>query len=257
MPHRTERKPLNLVGEWHGIAMGDPDASSRDVLVFKVDGKGLIQVFDGDHGFRESFRWSLESSTHLRLECDERTEIDPDDWTCQEVKSTLNESVGYGIREEDTETSGRMRVLRFATKPWPAMSDHYLFHRTDIPYHATFQAPCFVIEQEAAEDPFREKALSDYLAEQLEQRRIAVGPRYKVYKGFCYRRTVEIQGKQLGLAVNQDEDSGGWWLSIDRPALCGTVEAEELHRLVEEILRGVEGLSSLEWQTEEEWWGSW
>ena len=228
----------DLVGEWHGSVMGESASRSYDVIVFNEDGTGVVNVSGEDNWFREAFRWSVGRSTRLRLEGRHRTEVDLDRFTFQEVESTLNVEVDYGIREEDMETlGGRMRVLRFTPRPWLSMSDHYLFHRKDIRVHATFQAPCFVIEQEAADYPFRGKALSEYLAVQLEVRRIVVGARYEVYKGYCYLREIEIRGKRLGQAVNQDEESGGWWLRIDRPPLGGTVEAEELHRLVDEILR--------------------
>jgi hypothetical protein len=87
----------------------------------------------------------------------------------------------------------------------------------------------------------------------LQARQIPVGPREEVYFGACYYRAVEIRGRYVGLAVNADDESGGWWLWIDRPADGGIVEVQELHDLLQDILRGVEGLHGLHWQTERVW----
>jgi hypothetical protein len=57
----------------------------------------------------------------------------------------------------------------------------------------------------------------------------------------------------VGLAVNADDESGRWWLWIDRPADGGIVEVQDLHDLLQDILRGVEGLHGLHWQTERVW----
>jgi hypothetical protein len=133
------------------------------------------------------------------------------------------------------------------------MSRRYLFYRDDIPKFATFQAACFVREEEAKDPWLQGTALAAYLGEQLQERGVPVGEVQVVYFGLCYYRCVQIGGKELGLAVNALEDAPGWWLRIDRPVQGGTAEVEELYRLLEDILRGVEGLHSLEWQTEAEW----
>jgi len=119
--------------------------------------------------------------------------------------------------------------------------------------YATFGAPCFVLEEESTDSTFRGQALSDYLARQLKARRVSVGPRRKVYFGACYYRVVKLRGRELGVGVNAEEDAEGWWLRIDRPADGDAALGEELHRLVDDILRGTPGLHGLRWQTEEEW----
>ena len=148
---------------------------------------------------------------------------------------------------------GPTRVLRFPRPPWAGMADRYLFYRGDVPMHATFQAPGFERDDEPANDTFRGKALSDYLARQLKARRVRVGPRRRVYFGACYYLWVEIRSRSLGLAVNAAEDGPGWWLRLDRPAEGGAVELVELQRHVDDILRGIPGLHGLAWQTEDEW----
>jgi hypothetical protein len=242
----------DLLGVWKGDTMGDPHAQSYDVLVFKPDGSGFLDLYNAAQQFTECFCWSVEPPVGVRLLGRQLMEFVPDCRAFQERKTTLSAVVSFSIEEEDSKTLGRIRVLRFAPRPWPGMADHYLFHRRDVPMLATFHAPCFVLAEETANSPFRGKALSDFLAQQLEARAVLVGERYEVFLGCCYYRGLQVRGRELGLAVNGDEDSDGWWLRIDRPQ-HGTVEAEELYGLLQDILQRVKGLHSLEWHTEEEW----
>jgi hypothetical protein len=245
----------DLLGQWRGQAMGGPQERHYDVLVFKEDGSGFLDLYDAAHRFTERFRWSVEPPALLRLEDCQRFEPDPHRSAFQEVTTTRYAVVGYSIREEETQTLGRMRVLRFVPRPWPGMAETHRFYREDVLVYATFQAPCFVLPEEPIGSPFRGKALSDYLAKQLEARQIPVGPRQEVFFGCCYYRAVEMRGRGVGLAVNGDEASGGWWLLIDRPADGGTVEVEEFYHLLQSILGGIGGLHNLEWQTEAQWRG--
>jgi hypothetical protein len=245
-------KGTDLLGVWKGDTMGAPHARSYDVLVFKPDGTGFLDLYNADHRFTERFCWSVEPPAGLRLEGRQLMEFVPECQAFEERKTTRSAVVSFSIREENSKVFGPIRVLRLAPRPWPGMANHYLFHRRDIPMIATFQAPCFVLAEETAHSPFRGKALSDYLAQQLEARGVLVGERYEVFFGCCYYRGVQVRGRELGLAVNEDEDYGGWWLRIDRPPY-GTVEAEELYRLLQDILQGVKELHSLKWQTEAEW----
>src|SRR5262245_28178067 len=242
-----------LVGQWQGEMMVAPGARSYEVLMFHQDGTGFLDLYYNGSGFGEQFRWSVEPSAGLRLEGSRLMQLDPEHGTHTELATTLDTVVPFSVAEEDIGTRERMRVLRFAIRPWPGMSDCYRFYRMDLPMYATFVAPCFVLKEGEADAIFRGQALSDYLARQLKARRIAVGPRRKVYFGACYYRVVKMQGRELGLAVNAEEDAEGWWLRIDRPAEDGTALLVELHRLLDDILRGVPGLHSLRWQTEEEW----
>lgn len=246
----------DLLGVWRGSTMCDTRLRSYDVLVFKEDGGGFLDLYLPAEGFTELFRWSVEPPDLLRLEGAQLLRANPDRITFEEMKTTLNTVVPFSIHEEDIETLGPMRVLRFGARPWPGMSDRHLFYHRDIPRYATFQAPCFVLESEPPGSVFRGQALSDYLAQQLQSRHLPVSPMQEVFFGACYYRTVEVRGTVLGLAVNANEEPAGWFMRIDRPTLGGTVEAEELHRLLDDILRGVEGLHGLQWQTEEEWYES-
>jgi hypothetical protein len=227
---------------------GEP-AHAYDVLVFHQGGTGFIELYPADSGFTEHFEWSVEPTVGVRLKGTKLTQLNPGRSGYTELTPTLNAVVSFSVEEEDVGPPGRMRVLRFPTLPWPGMSERYLFYRVDIPRIATFQAPCFAIAEERPDDIFRGSALSDYLAEQLESRGVRVGPRDEVFFGACYYRVLEIRGRELGLAVN-GEGPLGWYLRIDRPTDGGTVEAEELVQLLDDILRGVSGLHSLKWQTE-------
>jgi hypothetical protein len=245
-------KPKDLLGIWKGTVMRDTRARCYDVLVFKEDGTGFLDLYSAVRGFSEQFRWSVEPAG-LRLEGSQRTQFDPERMAFVEVPTTLNVVVPFRIREDEVQGLGPMRILEFEDRPWPGMSEQHLFYRRDLPALATFQAPCFVLAEEGAHDAFRGKALSDYLAQQLEARQVKVGERYEVFMGCCYYRNVEIGGRELGLAVNGEKDSQGWWLRIDRPPEGGTVELDQLHDLLQDILQGVEGLHSLKWQTEDEY----
>jgi hypothetical protein len=242
----------DLLGVWNGTAMCENRAQSYDVLVFKEDGTGFLDLYDTVHRFSESFGWSFEPPDQLRLEGTQLMQFNPERRAFEERMTTLNAIVPLSIREEYTWARGMVPVLRMADRPWPGMSDHYLFYDEDIPILATFQVPCFLLAEESAASPFRGKALSDYLAQQLQARHVPVGERYEVFFGCCYYRGVEIGGRMLGLAVNGEKNSQGWWLRIDRPATGGTAEAVELYHMLVDILGNVEGLHSLTWQTEAE-----
>jgi hypothetical protein len=245
----------DLLGLWTGRSMSNPRSQAYEMLVFKDDGTGFLDLYQGEDRFSELFRWTVEPPARLRLEGYQLTWMNPGTWTCEERKSTLNTVVRFRIREKDFKTLGRMRVLRFSSRPWAGMSEYFLHYRRDLPFYATFHAPCFVLEEERAEPVFRGKALSDYLARQLKARHVRVGPRSEVFFGACWYRAVKIHGKVLGLAVNEDKETGKWWLRIDRPRGGETVGLEALYPVLQEILQGVEGLRDLEWQTEDEWYG--
>src|SRR5262249_21327633 len=115
--------------------------------------------------------------------------------------------------------------------------------------YATFQAPCFVLEEEVHDRVFRGKALSAYLGEQLQARRMRVGDVERVFMGACYFREAEVGGLQLGLSVNWDWDLQKGWLRVSPRTVGGKAEAEELCDILREILNRVDGLGELEWHT--------
>jgi hypothetical protein len=237
MPARDQ-----LLGVWNGSSMLDPSAGSYDVLVFNADGTGFLDLYTTAPGFTECFLWELEpAGVHL---VGQRRAY-PNTTTGRiEEPSPLNALTAFSIHGG---------VLRLAARPWPGMSEHYRYHRRDIPMYATFQARTFLCPDEAAEIIFRGTALSDFLARRLRAHGYPVTARHKVYFGACYYRTVTVRGTDLGFGVNANEDGPGWWLRIDRPQFGGESEAEELYRVLDGILDGVEGLRGLRWQTEEEW----
>ena len=100
---------------------------------------------------------------------------------------------------------------------------------------------------------FRGKALSDYLAKQLEARHVPVGEMLEVFLGCCYHRDVEVGRQKLGMAVNWDRDLQSWWLRVSPPPIGRKVEAEALCDILQDSLEGVDGLHHLEWHTEEKW----
>ena len=75
----------------------------------------------------------------------------------------------------------------------------------------------------------------------------------RVYLGACYARPVEVNGQQLGLAVNWDRDLQEWWVCVSPPLLGGKVEAQELVVILDDILKRVGGLHNLQWHTEGGW----
>jgi hypothetical protein len=245
----------DLLGQWRGRLMGDPRTRSYDVLVFREDGSGFQDLYEGANRFTEQFRWSVEAPGLLRLDACQRFAFDQTCSAFRETTPTPNLVADFRIQEELLPTVGRMRVLRFASNPWPALSEYRLFYREDVVILATFRAPCFVRSDERPDGVFHGKALSDYLAQQLEARKVLVGPREEVFFGACYYRVLEINGRHVGLRVNRAEESDGWRLLLDRPADGGTVEVEAVYGLLHEILQGVEGLDRLEWQTEAAWRG--
>src|SRR5262245_52485187 len=120
----------DLHGQWQGEMMFAPRARSYEVLVFHKDGIGFLDLYYDGNGFGEQFRWSVEPSAGLRLEGFRLMQADPDGGF-NELTTTLDTVVPFSVVEEETPALGLMRVLRFAVRPWPGMSDCYRFYRTD------------------------------------------------------------------------------------------------------------------------------
>jgi hypothetical protein len=248
----------DLLGVWKPEAMADPGTKVFDVLVFKEDGDGFLDFSDPQtEYFCEQFRWSIDPPNRLRLRGYLLKRFNADRTGVVEGESSLDAGVSFSVRTEHTRAGRRTQVLRMGTCPWSGLSNHALVGTCRYQCHdatyATFQAPCFELEEEAREITFRGKALSDHLAEQLERRRVPVGERYEVFMGCCYHRSVTVGGQKLGLSVNWDRELHEWWVCVHPPAMGGKAEADELVALLDDILRRVGGLQGLEWHSEEQW----
>jgi hypothetical protein len=247
-----------LLGVWKAAAMSNRGSQLYDVLVFKEDGEGFLDFSDPEtEYFCEQFRWSIDPPGQLRLRGRCVKQFNANHTGTVERESKLDANVSFSLRTEDAGVGRRTRVLRMGTCPWSVVSDHARVGSQRYECHggtyATFQAPCFVLKEEERESVFRGKALSDYLAEQLEQRRVPVGDRMEVFLGACYHRAVTVGGLDLGMAVNWDRDLHEWWLCVSPPPMGGKLEAQDLVAVLDDILQHVGGLHGLEWHTEEDW----
>jgi hypothetical protein len=249
----------DLPGVWMPPARGKPGERSYDALVFHADGTGFLDFSGPPEPYCcETFRWFVVGPGRLRLLGERLIWLRDDGLGQRERGSALDALVEFTVRTEGTEAGRRTRVLRLPPLPWsgaarPGRVATRRF-RCASPRYATFRARCFQIaEEEGRRRAFRGKALSAHLAERLGARRVPVGEMFEVFMGACYSRTVQLGGQDLGLAVNWDEDLQEWWVAVHPPQVGGEAEAEDLRRMVHEILAAVDGLRGLEWHTEEEW----
>jgi hypothetical protein len=123
----------DLVGLWSADVMYGPGAQADEVLVFKPDGTGWLEVANPVTTSAELFGWAVEAPNRLRLE-GSRSLYLTDDNPCRMVEhpSRLNAAFGIQVRVEDTKAGRAMRVLRFAERPWPGIADHFGFCRQDV-----------------------------------------------------------------------------------------------------------------------------
>jgi hypothetical protein len=250
--------PEGLLGVWKPETMHASGEQLYDVLVFKEDGTGFLDYSSPSTEYvNEELRWSSSAPGELRLRGERLRRFTADRTGIIEQPSTLDAIVSFSIRTEHTSAGRCTRVLRMGACPWSGLSDpscvatrRYQAHEAA---YATFVAPCFLLKEEANDPTFRGKALSGYLAKQLETRQLPVGEMLRVFMGCCYHRDVEVGGQQLGMAVNWDRDLQAWWLRVSPPPIGGKAEAEELCGILREILERVDGIHDLAWHTEEEW----
>jgi hypothetical protein len=237
----------DLVGIWRGDAMFAPDSQTYEVLVFRMDGTGFLDLYVNGRGGDEQFRWSLAGPTDLHVTGEQLRWIGP---TGPAPRSPLDARVPFTITVEHVNPRARVRVLRLTRPSWPGASDRYRFGGEAM--YALFRAPGFEAADEPADHPFRGKLLSAYLAEGLRARGAAVGEMNRVFFGACYYRTVEVHGHGLGLAVNWDRELDRWWLRVDPPEQGVGDEVEALCRMLRPVLESTPGLSDLEWLTGDE-----
>jgi hypothetical protein len=102
-----------LIGIWSADARFGPGAQSDEMLVFKPDGTGWIEVWNFCLCELEFFEWTLTSLGWVAVVATKRMEIDVG--TDQLVDSQASMEVKhlpYQVQEEDTPSGARMKVLR-------------------------------------------------------------------------------------------------------------------------------------------------
>lgn len=252
--------PLDLLGVWAPPAMYTPGSGLYDILSFKEDGSGFLDFADAQTPyFNEQFRWSLPEPGKLRLRGERIQSFKAGGSATVERPSTLDAVVSFRLRIKATEYGRRTEVLHMDACPWSALPDPARvaverYHAHEATY-VTFRAPCFELADEAGDQIFRGKALSDFLAERLTAKRLEVGERCRVFLGACYARRVQIGGLSLGLSVNWDQARSEWWVCVRPPPVGGKVEMEDLCETLRDILTPVDGLTDLAWHGEEDWAG--
>jgi hypothetical protein len=123
----------DLIGIWSADVMYGPGAQSDEVLVFKPDGTGFMEVIHPVTTFADLFRWSVEAPDRLRLKGYRRLSAGIGrPWRVEEHTSELDGTFVIRVQVEDTKARRPMRVLRFSERPWSGISDHYGFCRRDI-----------------------------------------------------------------------------------------------------------------------------
>lgn len=113
--------------------MYGPGAQSDEVLVFKPDGTGFMEVINPVTTSADLFQWAVEASGHLSLKGYKSLYVSDDKPPrVEEHASNLNGVFTVRVQLEDTKAGRKMRVLRFSERPWSGISDHYGFCRRDI-----------------------------------------------------------------------------------------------------------------------------
>ena len=246
----------DLLGAWKPESMAAPGSQVYDVLALHKDGTGFLDFSSPETAYScEHFRWSLNALGELRLRGARVHRYKSNGSDIVDSPSTLDTVVSFSVQTEATRFGRRTQVLRMGVCPWTSVAElarvatqRYLVHEMT---YATFQAPCFALAEEANDRVFRGKALSEYLAKRLEERRLVVGEMQQVFMGACYFRGVEVGGQPLGLSVNWDWDLEKWWLGVNPPTIGGKAEVEELCDILRDILNNVNGLHDLEWHAGE------
>jgi hypothetical protein len=241
----------DLLGVWHGAAMFRGGTPCCDKLVFKKDGTGFFELYNQSHRLTEYFRWAVTATAELHLNGYQVSQPDQAWERWQERGSTLGVVAPFRVTLETTRAGWRVRVLRLAFRPWAGTSKHYRFGGSGSA-RATFQAPRFVLAEEAAHLMDRGKALSRHLARQLRARGVAVGPIRFSFFGCCQFWQASVNGQRVELAAGWDEDLREWWLWVRPPKQGSGDEVEAVCRVLRAILGSVEGLSNLEWHTDED-----
>jgi hypothetical protein len=102
-----------LIGIWSADARFGPGAQSDEMLVFKPDGTGWIEVWNFCLCELEFFEWTLTSSGWMAVVGTRRMEIDVKTDQLVESQTTMDvKHLPCRIQEEDTPSGIRMKVLR-------------------------------------------------------------------------------------------------------------------------------------------------
>jgi hypothetical protein len=138
-----------LVGLWTTDV-----ATTTEVLVFKTDGTGFLEVQNPATVAAEWFTWSLESPCDLRLTGLERLCVNSTCTAVEHKESGLSAVVRFRIQRG---------VLRFAAAPWPDHPREFTFARRDI---AGYEQPNFAW---VAGERHRQKKAAPIMASSLSE----------------------------------------------------------------------------------------
>jgi hypothetical protein len=237
----------DLIGIWRGDAMFVPNSQIYEVLVFRMDGTGFLDFYLSGRGRAHYFRWSVAPPDGLEFTgYQPPREVVRPEHAPEPVADTL---VPFRISIDEID-SGRVRSLTLATSVVPGASRRFRFGGNG-PVHATFQAACF--PRQPDDYLFQGEAVAQYLADQLRQRGIAVGDVSQVYFGACHYFGAELNGQQVGVGANWEPLLNAWMLRIDPPLQGTGDEVEALCQMLRPILDSVDGLTNLEWHSDDPW----
>jgi hypothetical protein len=131
-----------LIGFWSADEMHGPGAQSDDCLIFKPDGTGRYEFLNWILCSADLFCWETPQPGVLRIVGVRNLQVSDDARSIEvEPSSFGTQEFYYEIKEEDTPSGDRMRVLRL---PLPVpMQDSFGFARADL---SGLEEPKFKLE---------------------------------------------------------------------------------------------------------------
>lgn len=104
---------VNLIGVWSADARFGPGAQSDEILVFKPDGTGWLEIWNFYLCSVDFFEWTIASPGRITINGIKSLELDEN---TNELIDSANrietKHVPYQIQQEDTPSGKTMKVLR-------------------------------------------------------------------------------------------------------------------------------------------------
>jgi hypothetical protein len=236
----------DFIGIWRGDAMFVPDSQIYEMLVFRTDGIGFLDFYLNGKGRAHYFRWSVTPDGLDLAACHPPREVVRSEHASASIADAF---IPFQIEIEEID-SGRVRCLKLANSVVSGASLRFRYGGDGQTY-ATFRADCF--PRQPDNHLFQGEAVAQYVADQLQQRGIAVGEVGRVFLGACHYFYVEVAGHHLGIGANWEKELNSWMLRIDPPIQGTGDEVESLCQILRPILESVDGLHDLEWNTDDPW----
>lgn len=121
----------DLIGIWSADHIYGPGAQADEILVFKEDGTGRLDIINFTLCSAQEFRWEIPSANHLNIIGVKNHQNNFNGNIVVEANNLLNlKNIPFTIAIEQTPSGQSMRVIRIKLMDY--ISDHFGFVRKDI-----------------------------------------------------------------------------------------------------------------------------